>query len=593
MANKKLFFGSLVIVQVLILAGCLDLNGGGDNKTLSSISVKTGPSKTIYEVNEGLNLTGLVLTATYSDGSTADISDINKFSAAGFSSVVAGSRTVTVSYTEGDITKMAVFTVTIKPKGNDPNPDPYPGPDPDPNSDPDPDPDPNPDPVVQDFTINSTESWEAAINAIKNGGNDKEYTLTIGADFELHGSNSNTFGSASGITVTITGDHIISLAVATQGYLLYITSGQTVVIHDLDIKGHNNNSDSLVYVSNGTFIMQGNASVFENTAIGNYRYGGGVYVNNGTFIMQDDSSVSSNKAGGGSCPEGSGVALRYSNFTMQDNASVSNNTSDSDWYVTGIGVSVFKSTFKMQDNASVSGNYGGNGVWIGFNSTFTMQDSTKVSDNDSFNGSVIGGAGVQISSDSSFIMKGNSSVSGTTDGGGVYVEGGSSFIMQDSSTVSDNTASYRHGGGVFVGENSTFTIQDRASVSFNTATSYNTSSQDIGNGGGVYISGGTFIMKDSASIFGNTAIRGGGVCLRNYVRDSYNRYPVSFTKSGGVIYGNSAGDNSNTASNGYAVYWDRSKNVDRVWTTYPPLVRNTTLGLSDNISTDDPNTGWE
>jgi hypothetical protein len=85
-----------------------------DFRILSSIAVKTPPTKITYAIDEDLNLAGLVITATYSDSSTADISDTTKFITSGFnSSAAAANQTVTVSYTEGSVTKETTFTVTI------------------------------------------------------------------------------------------------------------------------------------------------------------------------------------------------------------------------------------------------------------------------------------------------------------------------------------------------------------------------------------------------------------------------------------------------------------------------------------------------
>jgi fibronectin type 3 domain-containing protein len=86
--------------------------------TLSSITIATQPTKTTYTVGDSLNMAGLVITATYSNGTTSNISDTSKFIATGFnSSTAAANQTVTVSYTEGDVTKTATFTVTIIPAG--------------------------------------------------------------------------------------------------------------------------------------------------------------------------------------------------------------------------------------------------------------------------------------------------------------------------------------------------------------------------------------------------------------------------------------------------------------------------------------------
>ena len=121
---KKLF--SLILCLILVL-GCFPLTAMADDTTLgddeeasislttvvpelSSISV-TPPTKTEYNVGDSLDTTGMVVTATYSDENTKDVT--TGASLSGFDSSAAGEVTVTVSYTEGDITKTATFTVTI------------------------------------------------------------------------------------------------------------------------------------------------------------------------------------------------------------------------------------------------------------------------------------------------------------------------------------------------------------------------------------------------------------------------------------------------------------------------------------------------
>ena len=82
--------------------------GGGEQQqaTLESISV-SGTFKQEYSIGEELDTTGVVVTATYSDGSTKDVSAQANFS--GFSSETKGTCTVTVTF-EG---KTAEFTCTI------------------------------------------------------------------------------------------------------------------------------------------------------------------------------------------------------------------------------------------------------------------------------------------------------------------------------------------------------------------------------------------------------------------------------------------------------------------------------------------------
>lgn len=75
--------------------------------TLTGVSVKTLPSKTTYNVGEYLNTTGLVLKASYSDGSTKDITSGYTCSPSKLST--AGKQTITVTYNG----KTATFSVTV------------------------------------------------------------------------------------------------------------------------------------------------------------------------------------------------------------------------------------------------------------------------------------------------------------------------------------------------------------------------------------------------------------------------------------------------------------------------------------------------
>ena len=76
--------------------------------TLETIAVTTQPTKTEYEIGEQLDTAGLVVTATYSDQSTADVTSQCTFS--GFESETAGEKTVNVFF-ENHSTS---FNVTVK-----------------------------------------------------------------------------------------------------------------------------------------------------------------------------------------------------------------------------------------------------------------------------------------------------------------------------------------------------------------------------------------------------------------------------------------------------------------------------------------------
>lgn len=90
--------------------------------TLDSISIKTSPTKTEYKVNEEFDPNGLEITANYtnyySDNSTMsysnDISYDNNMTFSGTDFSTAGTKTITVTYTENETSKSATFEITVK-----------------------------------------------------------------------------------------------------------------------------------------------------------------------------------------------------------------------------------------------------------------------------------------------------------------------------------------------------------------------------------------------------------------------------------------------------------------------------------------------
>ena len=85
--------------------------------SLSSIAMTTLPNALTYKVGDKLSLAGMVVTATYSDGSTKDVTaNVTTNPKAGTTMSPAGTYTVTVSYAEGGVTKTTSFTVTSSNK---------------------------------------------------------------------------------------------------------------------------------------------------------------------------------------------------------------------------------------------------------------------------------------------------------------------------------------------------------------------------------------------------------------------------------------------------------------------------------------------
>ncbi|CAG9614130.1 3',5'-cyclic adenosine monophosphate phosphodiesterase CpdA [Bacillus rhizoplanae] len=89
-----------------------NLNWFQFSKTLNSIDITKPPAKTVYRIGESLDLTGMVVTGTYIDGSTR-VEEVRPSDVSGFnSSTAAASQKLTVKVRG----KTATYTVEIKPK---------------------------------------------------------------------------------------------------------------------------------------------------------------------------------------------------------------------------------------------------------------------------------------------------------------------------------------------------------------------------------------------------------------------------------------------------------------------------------------------
>ena len=84
--------------------------------TLTSITV-TAPAKLEYTVGEELDLTGMTVTAVYSDETTKDVTEEADIS--GYDKDTEGTQEITVTYTEGEQTVTATFNVTVKASGSE------------------------------------------------------------------------------------------------------------------------------------------------------------------------------------------------------------------------------------------------------------------------------------------------------------------------------------------------------------------------------------------------------------------------------------------------------------------------------------------
>ena len=80
--------------------------------TLSSIDITTPPTKTTYTEGESFDTAGMVVTATYSDGSTAAVTG---YTVSPDRALTTGDTSVTITYTEGGVTKTVTRAITVNP----------------------------------------------------------------------------------------------------------------------------------------------------------------------------------------------------------------------------------------------------------------------------------------------------------------------------------------------------------------------------------------------------------------------------------------------------------------------------------------------
>ena len=117
MKNLRKLFGIIFVTTIIVcvMATC-ELPIGPNPPptplpTVTGIAVTNPPAKTQYNLGEELNTTGMVVTASYSDGSKAAVTG---YSTSGYVKTALGNQTVTVTYSG----KTAGFTVNVV----DPNP---------------------------------------------------------------------------------------------------------------------------------------------------------------------------------------------------------------------------------------------------------------------------------------------------------------------------------------------------------------------------------------------------------------------------------------------------------------------------------------
>jgi hypothetical protein len=220
--------------------------------------------------------------------------------------------------------------------------------------------------IAATFDIAGRDDWDAALAAIQEGGNNKNYVINLTDDVTIPGiSTGYSFGSVTGIIVSLRGNKSLVLSPYYYSWddsnesLLRIGDKQTLILRESSLVGKSGNSGSLVDVYYGSFTMRsgkisGNSITITNSSAAMYFYGGGVSVYGYGY--------------GGS-------------FTMSG-GEISGNS--------------------LTTSSSAFSSHGGGGVYVGGNSTFTMSGG-EISGNSAAGG---GSGGVYVNSGGLFTKTG-------------------------------------------------------------------------------------------------------------------------------------------------------------------------------------------
>jgi hypothetical protein len=107
--NAASFFGIAAFAAVIVFMAAACESPASTNpgsKKLTGIEVTTLPAKVQYNLDDDFDSAGMVVTATYSDGSTEAVTG---YTLSGYDKTATGTQTITVTY-QG---KTATFTVTV------------------------------------------------------------------------------------------------------------------------------------------------------------------------------------------------------------------------------------------------------------------------------------------------------------------------------------------------------------------------------------------------------------------------------------------------------------------------------------------------
>jgi len=295
---------------------------------------------------------------------------------------------------------------------------------------------------------------------------------------------------------------------------IYLASGN-VVIDDGTIENNvaSLNGGGIAIGGSGTLTMSGGEIISNNSLNGN---GGGIYIANGNIVI-NNGTIKNNKAINASNGLGGGICVASGSITMHDGAIEENEA------VNGGGFYLTNGTFEIKNGSLINKNKAVNGAG-GYvqNGMFNLTGGTT-----SNNVATLNGGGYYIvDTTTATLSNGIIANNEAKNGGGFYQTqsngNSTSTTLSGTCYVNNNKTVNGNGGGVYVDGGSTFRIIS-GKVVYNIANgTYSDTDVKTNNmvyakdstggvGGGVYIKHGVFTMKNedgtngTAAVFGNVA----------------------------------------------------------------------------------------
>jgi hypothetical protein len=408
-----------------------------------------------------------------------------------------------------------------------------------------------------------------------------EISVTNETEFKDAITNAST-DNASPTAITITSDIMLTSTVSLSAGRYVTIAGQTgqeKVVMGQSVSGAQRSDTAAMLMVTG------------NMTISDLTIDAGGYMRvitvmpEGKLTLNSGSVIKGGKLGNLTVTHGVGIrvhegsANKYGELVVNDGARITGCRALGTYSIYGIGVFVGSyGRFTMNggiidDNTDTPGarfpSYGGGILLRNFGGAFTMNGG-EISGNTS-NG---GGGGIYVENGGAKILGGEISGNTSSRGGGIYSiqtvefsggEIGNNVAVSDA-VGTDNG----NGGGVFVA-GGTFTMKGEAVISGNTASStatYNSAPYNMAQGGGVYTRG--LFKMDGGQITGNEATLsvalgapagcGGGVAVAG------GQTPGIFEMTGGSI-------DENTAENkGGGAYLNTSENTLSINASQPTVI---------------------